>query len=204
MAPEIFLGRPATVGSDLFAFGVMAFEVLAGEHPFPVYKSVQDLIHAPAPDLSKIRKIQQELKPDAKPGLGAVVGRLLARKSEARYPRAVAVIQDLSAAIGEPPPAETTAIRESFLQAAEFVGRENEIGEFRKLLRGIESGRGATVLIGGDSGVGKSRLIEENRTEALVRGVPVVLGQGVAEAGLPYHEWLEAICPLSPSSGLRR
>jgi serine/threonine protein kinase/tetratricopeptide (TPR) repeat protein len=203
MAPEIFLGRSASVGSDLFAFGVMAYEVLVGDHPFPVFKSVQDLIHAAPPDFSNIRKIQQELKPDATPGLDAVLERLLARNPEDRYPSALAVIQDLSAAIGEPPPRETTAIRESFLQAAEFVGRDKEIGEFRKLLHGLESGRGGTVLIGGESGVGKSRLIEEIRTEALVRGVLVVRGQAVAEAGLPYQEWREPLRRLCLSSELR-
>ncbi len=203
MAPEIFLGRSATVASDLFAFGVMAYEALTGEHPFPVFKTVQDLIHAPAPDFAAIQKIQQELNPDAKPGLDGILGRLLARKPEDRYTTAVAVIEDLSAAIGEPPPGETTAIRESFLQAAEFVGRESEMGEFRKLLHRLDAGRGGTVLIGGESGVGKSRLIEEIRTEALVRGVLVVRGQAVAEAGLPYQEWREPLRRLSLSSELR-
>jgi len=203
MAPEIFQGRSASVGSDLFAFGVMAYEVLAREHPFPVFKSVQDLVHAAAPDFSKIRTLQRELKPDATPGLDAVLGRLLARNPEDRYPSARAVIEDLSAAIGEPPPAETTAIRESFLQAAEFVGRETEIGEFRKLLHALDAGRGGTVLIGGESGVGKSRLIEEIRTEALVRGVLVVRGQAVAEAGLPYQEWRGPLRRLCLSGELR-
>ena len=203
MAPEIFLGRPATVGSDLYAVGVMAYEVLTGDLPFPVFKSVQDLIHAPAPDFDKVRKIQQDLKPDAAPGLDWVLGRLLARNSADRYPSAVTVIADLSAAIGEPPPGETTAIRESFLQAAEFVGRESELGEFRKLLHGLHAARGGTVLIGGESGVGKSRLIEEIRTEALVRGVLVLRGQAVAEAGLPYQEWRDPLRRLSLSSELR-
>jgi serine/threonine protein kinase/tetratricopeptide (TPR) repeat protein len=203
MAPEIFLGRPATVGSDLYAVGVMAYEVLTGDHPFPVFKTVQDLIHAPAPDFGEVRKIQEDLRSDATPGLDAVLGRLLARNPEDRYPSAVAVIADLSAAIGEPPPSETTAIRESFLQAAEFVGRESELGEFRKLMHGLDAGRGGTVLIGGESGVGKSRLIEEIRTEALVRGVLVLRGQAVAEAGLPYQEWRDPLRRLSLSSELR-
>lgn len=203
MAPEIFQGRSASVGSDLFAFGVMAYEVLVGKHPFPVFKSVQDLIDAAPPDFGKIQTIQRELKPDATAGLDAVLGRLLARNPEERYPSALAVIQDLSAAIGEPPPRETTAIRESFLQAAEFVGRETEIKEFRRLLHGLDAGHGGTVLIGGESGVGKSRLIEEIRTEALVRGVLAVRGQAVAEAGLPYQEWQGALRRLCLSSELR-
>jgi len=203
MAPELFMGRSATVESDLFAFGVMAYEVLAAEHPFPVYKTVQDLSNAPQPDFGKLRKVQQELNPDAKPGLDAVLGRLLARSPNDRYSSALEVIEELSAAIGEPPPAETTAIRESFLQAAEFVGREHEIGEFRKLLHGLDTGRGGAILIGGESGVGKSRLIEEIRTEALVRGVLVMRGQAVAEAGLPYQEWREPLRRLCLSSELR-
>src|SRR6202050_2683824 len=175
----------------------------SAEHPFPVYKTVQDLSNAPQPDFGKLRKVQQELNPDAKPGLDAVLGRLLARSPNDRYSRALEVIEELSAAIAEPPPAETTAIRESFLQAAEFVGREHEIGEFRKLLHGLDTGRGGAILIGGESGVGKSRLIEEIRTEALVRGVLVMRGQAVAAAGLPYRDWREPLRGLCLSSELR-
>jgi serine/threonine protein kinase/tetratricopeptide (TPR) repeat protein len=203
MAPELFQGQSASVASDLFAFGVMTYEVLTGAHPFPGWKNVQELIEAPAPDLGQIRKIQQDLNAGATVGLDTVVGRLLARNPEDRPASALAVIEELSAAIGEPPPAETSAIRESFLQAAEFVGREEEIREFRRLLHGLDAGRGGTVLIGGESGVGKSRLIEEIRTEALVGGVLVVRGQAVAEAGLPYQEWREPLRRLCLSSELR-
>jgi tetratricopeptide (TPR) repeat protein len=43
--------------------------------------------------------------------------------------------------------------------------------------------------VGGEGGVGKSRLTDELRAEALVRGVLVVRGQEVADGGLPYQAW---------------
>jgi serine/threonine protein kinase/predicted ATPase len=203
MAPEMFQGGSPSVRSDLFAVGVMAYEMLTGEHPFPNLKNVRERKQEPAPNLSLIRPQLDDLPGGGELGLDAVIGRLLAWNPEERYSSALKVIEDLSAAIGEPTPPETIAIRESFLQAAEFVGREAEVREFRRLLQGLEGGHGATVLIGGESGVGKSRLVEEIRAEALVRGVLVVRGQGVAEAGHPYQEWREPLRRLCLGSELR-
>jgi serine/threonine protein kinase/predicted ATPase len=200
MAPEILLGHSASVASDLFAVGVMAYEMLTGEHPFPHWKNVRERSREPGPDLDAIRRRHPDLPGEDSSGLEAVIARLLAWNPEDRYASALNVIEDLSAAIGEPTPPETIAIRESFLQAAEFVGREGEVREFRRLLHRLEEGHGATVLIGGESGVGKSRLVEEIRTEALVRGVLVIRGQGVAEAGHPYQEWREPLRRLCLST----
>ncbi|MBC7813378.1 MAG: tetratricopeptide repeat protein, partial [Burkholderiales bacterium] len=49
--------------------------------------------------------------------------------------------------------------------------------------------QGSAWLIGGESGVGKSRLLDELRTLALVDGALVLRGQAVTEGGLPYQVW---------------
>src|SRR5258706_7994953 len=54
MAPELLMGEPATISSDLYALGIIAYEVFAGQHPFDV-KSLtiltEQILREP-PDLS--------------------------------------------------------------------------------------------------------------------------------------------------------
>jgi tetratricopeptide (TPR) repeat protein len=83
--------------------------------------------------------------------------------------------------------------RDSFLQAARFVGRKNELALLSKSLQEMTQGQGSVWLVGGESGVGKSRLMEELRTQALVNGVLVLRGQAVSEGGAPYQAWRGAL-----------
>jgi hypothetical protein len=57
-------------------------------------------------------------------------------------------------------------------------------------------------LIGGESGVGKSRLLDELRTHALVKGFIVVRGQAVEGGGLPYQLWREPLRRLALMTAL--
>ena len=61
------------------------------------------------------------------------------------------------------------------------------------VVRDAEQGSGGAWLIAGESGVGKSRLLDEIRTRALVRGVSVLRGQARAQGGAPYHVWREVV-----------
>ncbi|GEM83402.1 serine/threonine-protein kinase [Meiothermus hypogaeus] len=45
MAPELFMGEPATPASDAYSFGVMAFELLVGKRPF-VGETLEELSYA--------------------------------------------------------------------------------------------------------------------------------------------------------------
>ena len=92
---------------------------------------------------------------------------------------------------------KTAEIRESFLQAAHFVGREGELNRLKQGLAAAENGNAAVWLIGGESGVGKSRLVDELRTHALVSGWQVFTGQATAESGLPHQIWHDIILRLS-------
>ena len=61
------------------------------------------------------------------------------------------------------------------------------------VVRDAEQGSGGAWLVAGESGVGKSRLLDEIRTRALVRGVTVLRGQARAQGGAPYHVWREVV-----------
>ncbi|HEX2619904.1 MAG TPA: tetratricopeptide repeat protein, partial [Phototrophicaceae bacterium] len=69
------------------------------------------------------------------------------------------------------------------------VGRDAELGQLIASLDGLVKGKGSAWLIGGESGVGKSRLLDELRIRALVEGVLVLRGQAVEGGGLPYQLW---------------
>lgn len=102
--------------------------------------------------------------------------RLLAKRPEDRYPDAEAAAEALTAASGVTLPTESEGLRDSFLQAAKFIGRDAELAQLRGALQATLAGAGAGWLIGGESGVGKSRLLDELRSVALVQGVHVLQG----------------------------
>jgi predicted ATPase len=73
------------------------------------------------------------------------------------------------------------------------VGREEELGQLAGALRQAMAGRGSAWLVGGESGVGKSRLLDELRSLALVEGALVLRGQGVSEGARLYHLWRDVL-----------
>jgi DNA-binding CsgD family transcriptional regulator/tetratricopeptide (TPR) repeat protein len=82
---------------------------------------------------------------------------------------------------------------------ATLVGRDAELSRFRALLDEAASGRAVAALVGGDAGVGKSRLVAEVVSIASARGFTVLSGQ-CAEIGdsVPYLPFADAIRSSSP------
>jgi predicted ATPase len=186
MAPELLHGLPAGIRSDLYAVGVMAFELFAGWHPFAHTQNLPQAILQEAPDFSLV---------DMPVELAAVFQRLLAKGPDNRYRNASATLAALCAAVEWPLPPETTATRESFLQAAPFIGRTKELFQLEAGRRQAVAGQGSGLLVSGESGIGKSRLLQELRTRALVDGMLVLRGQAQSNGGA-YHLWVEAMWPL--------
>jgi class 3 adenylate cyclase len=69
---------------------------------------------------------------------------------------------------------------------APFVGRESELEALGNVLEELSEGRGAIVVVTGEQGIGKSRLVEEARNRYAAR-IDFLEGQAVSYAqDLPY------------------
>jgi len=75
-----------------------------------------------------------------------------------------------------------------------FVGREAVRAELSVALQRAATGAGWLVMVGGEPGVGKSRLAEEVAAEARQRGFAVVTGHcHEAHGDVPYMPWIEVL-----------
>ncbi|HEX5897815.1 MAG TPA: alpha/beta fold hydrolase, partial [Solirubrobacteraceae bacterium] len=79
-----------------------------------------------------------------------------------------------------------------------LVGRAEELKGLERALRRAQSGRGSTVLVAGEAGIGKTRLASELATRARAAGFEVLLGRCLDLVGteLPYQPFVEALRTL--------
>ncbi len=92
LAPEQGQGRPPDVRSDVYALGVVLFELISGRRPFEADDLVQllsRLISEPAPPLS-------DTVPDIPPMLEALVLKALSKEPGDRFPSAQALADALT------------------------------------------------------------------------------------------------------------
>jgi len=186
MAPEVLMGQQSGVLADLYAVGMMAYEVFAGAHPFNVddpSQLVRQVVSQPV-DVTTL---------SVPVDLAMVIHRLIQKDPYERYASAAEAIQAIHEAMAYGLPTENAAIRESFLQAARFVGRDDELKLLSDSLAQAAQGRGMAWLVAGESGVGKSRVLDELRTRALVMGMTVMRGSAARIGGRPFEVWLPIV-----------
>jgi eukaryotic-like serine/threonine-protein kinase len=189
LAPELLLGQPASKQSDLYAIGMIAYELFSGKYPFSI-SSVDDLVGSIIHTMPDVAALNLD------PRVADVLSRLLSKSPEDRFSNAEEILSIYVEATGRALGTETNLTRESFLQAAKFVGREAEFRRLVETLHGVIGGKGSAWLVGGESGVGKSRLLDELRTQGLIDGALVLRGQAVVQGGVPYTLWRDALRTL--------
>jgi len=196
IAPEIFAEAPATTLSDLYAAGVIAYEIFAGRHPLGSTGNLAAMLNAilyKSPDLNALED-----------NIAPIIGMLLSRNPEDRYHNAESVVAALAQAYDFVKPTESIAVRENVLQSAPFIGRKDEFGQLQQAFQTLIKGElmtGSSWLLAGESGVGKSRLLNELRIQAITRGILVLNGQGMSEGGAVYELWrqpLRLLCLQEP------
>ncbi|MBL8684655.1 MAG: AAA family ATPase [Myxococcales bacterium] len=202
MAPELLASASPTAATDLYAVGVILFELLTNRSPFDRTSSAALTydVMVTRPDCSEI---DERFAP--------IVARLLEKEPEARFgtahelsialDRAIEAYESgqprSTAALESPLGALSVASRESSLRSARLVGRESILAEFDRAIDHSIEGRGGGMLLGGESGVGKSRLLDELRVRAMVRGATVIVGQEISEGREPYQGFRGALRVLA-------
>jgi tetratricopeptide (TPR) repeat protein len=73
-----------------------------------------------------------------------------------------------------------------------LVGRGPEIKQLIELLDSAVGGKGITVFISGEAGVGKTRLVNEFLDHAKENEVRIISGWCLSEAAIPYFPFIEA------------
>ena len=115
MAPEQALGEEVDARSDVYAWGVMAYEMLTGAHPFAAHRTAQRLVAA---HLSETPAPLASARPDLPPAIAALVMQSLAKDPAERPAGATELIDRLSAATtpGGQPSASPSGRRNSRLR----------------------------------------------------------------------------------------
>jgi serine/threonine protein kinase len=92
MSPEQAAGDHVDERSDLYAWGVVAYELIAGAHPFPGKKTAQQLIAAQI--VEKPQPID-EIRPDVPAALASLIMRAMAKEPGDRPQSAREVVKAL-------------------------------------------------------------------------------------------------------------
>jgi tetratricopeptide (TPR) repeat protein len=224
LAPEQALGQEVDGRADLYALGVMLYELSAGRLPFTADDPVAVISqHMRAPVVPP-----STYNPNIPPRLEALILRLLAKRPEDRPASAketrlaLEEIQeegvqagsgrrtvDVGAPGGEAAEADKI-LREHPLQQiarGRMVGRSAESQALRQHWSSASQGQAQFVLLSGEPGVGKTRLADEFIAYARLQGAAVLKGGCYEyEASIPYLPLAEALrewASAQPESRLR-
>ena len=207
MAPEQVRGGEADARSDIFSFGVVLFELLTGEHPFK-RGTLSDTIAAILRD------------PPSRTASGggqidyAIFDKLLEKAPADRYQSFEQVsvevrrLRDATSTWTEPV-SELADTSETPLagRRTPFVGRDDERAVLVRWLDRAVRGRGGLVLIGGEPGVGKTRLVEQLLEAAQQQHCLALTGRCYEIEGtapfIPFVEIIEQYARAAPPAVLR-
>jgi tetratricopeptide (TPR) repeat protein len=203
LAPELALGEAGDHRVDLYAVGVILYELTTGRRPFSgddPLTVISQHIHAPVVP-------PQHYNPDIPLALQNLNLRLLAKTPDQRYLSADDVRRDLAPVLKRLKtrtetitqtglaPRRTGAITDaqSLLERivrGKMIGRAHELEQLKEQWDHVslgEPGAKHLVLVSGEAGIGKTRLLRELRVYASLREGNVLYSEArEQDSGAPY------------------
>jgi len=199
MAPEQVRGEPLGPKADVFALGVVLYEMATGRRPFTAQSSLGVI----AAVLSEQPPAPSRVVAGTPPALEELV-LLMLDKDPVRRPAARDVEHRLAAPRGDSPiePVTARAVRAT-------VGRDRERAQLRRAYQQAREHRSVIVGVAGEPGIGKTSLIEDflSELEAGAERPTITRGRcseslAGAEAYLPVLEVLDHLLRRSDGPSL--
>lgn len=188
LAPEVIKRGSIDQRTDLYAVGVLAYEMLTGRVPFD-HDAPLDVLRA---HLEQPPVPPSAIVPGLDPALEAIVLKLLAKNPLDRFQSAYQVLEALGA--------EVPAGIGGNLLASPMMGREPEMALLTDKLKAIARAEaGDAVMLHGPSGIGKSRLVEEFRYAVQLEDLPCVVGANYEQGNAPYAPFVAVLKSLLPA-----
>ncbi len=196
MSPEQVAATAVDHRSDIYSLGTVLYESLTGEPPFSgelqsiLYRIVHEIPQSPR---SQGADISEDLE--------AVILQCMTKDPAKRPQRAAEVAANLrrcQARLNKNDLGKSVVLTKTLMlprvALSPFIGREKEQAELQKRLNAAITGECQFVVVSGEPGVGKTRLLDEIENLARARKLLVLHGRTIEQDGaFPYQGFCEAI-----------
>jgi serine/threonine protein kinase len=192
VAPERIEGRHVDARADLYSLGCMLYETLLGRPPF-----IGDPGHVLSQHMSAQPLAPSDILSGVPPRLEELILSLLAKVPQERMGHASDVAALLADALGESHVASRVSQAVPLFRP-KLSGRD---GILKTLAGGLQRalvGNGGMLLVGGESGIGKTFLTSELAYSALKQGFRVVTGGGTPLAAQTNDQRVPSAGPFHP------
>ncbi len=205
MSPEQARGEKVTSATDIFALGVLFYELATGTHPF----NSATLLGTLQQITTETPRPPAQLNPGLPATIDALIQRMLAKDASARPSAAQleAALREIERQQNSGTAGSGALLPPTLLSTRRTVGRKPERLELREAFHNAKSGRGSLLCVAGEPGIGKTTLVEDFLAELAAEGqCTIARGRcserlAGTEAYLPLLEALEALLRVSTASG---
>lgn len=191
MSPEQAFGYEVTPQSDLYSLGVILYELTTGNLPFEAEDALAVITqHIHAPVVPPCAKNDQIPIP-----LSDLINSLLSKEPQER-PKSAAEVSSLLeealiSGVDEAGSQEFYVLDR--IVRGRMIGRQEQLAEARDLWQMTTTGQGQALLISGEPGIGKTRLMKEIITHAEVSGGNALIGDFYEGGNAPYSAFSQII-----------
>jgi ABC-type transport system substrate-binding protein len=198
LSPEQIASQPVDERVDVYALGTVLYECAAGKVPFAGSDAQSTLYRIAHERPRPLRAVLADIDDELDATIMACLEKDPARRTQSARQLAAALAQYRAklASTGRTSTILTTmtAAPGVATPARALVGRERELADLQNRLDAALDGECQLVLIGGERGIGKSRLLEELEHLAQARHIRVLHGQfAETGAGLAYQGFCEIV-----------